>query len=78
MLKIIMPLITLAIVALGAAAITGIKVGTGQGSGVLHFKIALGAMLFSIMVHIVCMFHGIYTARVIRELSGDSEGRMGH
>jgi hypothetical protein len=78
MLKIIMPLITAAIALLAVAAVTGISAGTGRGSGILHFKIALGAMIFSIMVHIVAMFHAIYTQRVIRELSGDSEGRMGH
>ena len=78
MLKIIMPLITLSIVALAFAAITGMNVLSGRGTGLFHFKVALGAMLFSIMVHIICMFHGIFTARVIRELSGDSESRMGH
>jgi hypothetical protein len=73
-----MPLIVCAIGLLAAAAITGINVGTGHGNGVTHFKIALGAMIFSIMVHIVTMFHAIFTQRVLRELSGDSEGGMGH
>ncbi|MBI4715026.1 MAG: hypothetical protein HY760_03660 [Nitrospirae bacterium] len=78
MLKIIMPLIVLSIVLLAAAAVTGISTGTGQGDGLFHFKIALGAMVFSILVHIVSMFHAIFTQRVIRELSGDSENRMSH
>lgn len=78
MLKIIMPMIVFAIVLLAFAAVTGISAGTGRGSGVFHFKVALGAMLFSIMVHIVTMFHAIYTHKVVRELSPDSESRMGH
>lgn len=78
MLKVIMPLIVVAIFLLGAAAVTGISAGTGKISGSLHLKVALGAMIFSILVHVITMFHAIYAQRVIREISGESEARHGH